>query len=137
MFVRSCREPIRSAASAINELRSRRKLRRAARASYANSLVDLRRFEEARSLLRTTMPVARRSLGEGHTTTLRIRWVYAQLLCKDANTLDDLREALNTFEETSQTARRVLGVTHPITTGIECELRRARAALRPPLAHLL
>ncbi len=83
------------------------------------------------------MPVARRSLGEGHTTTLRIRWVYAQLLCKDANTLDDLREALNTFEETSQTARRVLGVTHPITTGIECELRRARAALRPPLAHLL
>ena len=45
-------------------------------------------------------------------------------------TLDDLREAVTTLEETTQTARRVLGGAHPIAEGIEDELRQARAALR-------
>jgi len=33
-------------------------------------------------------------------------------------------------EETERTARRVLGGTHPVTTGIEGNLREVRAALR-------
>ena len=45
-------------------------------------------------------------------------------------TLDDLREAVAMLEETAQTARRVLGGTHPITVDIKDDLQNARAALR-------
>ena len=45
-------------------------------------------------------------------------------------TLDDLREAVTTIKETERTARRVFGGAHPVTTGIEEDLRDARAALR-------
>ena len=77
------------------------------------------------------MPAARRALGENKETTLRLRWSYAQSLCCDANaTLDDLREAVTTLEETERTARRVLGGAHPDTTRIEGSLREVRAALR-------
>ena len=48
----------------------------------------------------------------------------------DSAKLDDLREAVNTLEETARTARRVLGGAHPLTTWIEEDLRDARAALR-------
>ena len=44
-------------------------------------------------------------------------------------TLDDLREAVTTLEETERTARRVLGGAHPLTTGIAKPLRIARAIL--------
>ena len=56
--------------------------------------------------------------------------MYAKVLYKDDDaTLDDLRESVTTFEEIGRTARRVLGGAHPTTTGIEDELRNARAAL--------
>ena len=45
--------------------------------NYANGLVDLRRFEEAKSLLRKTIPIARRVLGDGHDLTLRMRSLYS------------------------------------------------------------
>ena len=45
-------------------------------------------------------------------------------------TLDDLREAVTTLEETERTARRVFGGAHPTHNGIEADLRNARAALR-------
>ena len=52
-------------------------------------------------------------------------------LYKDpAATLDDLREAVTTLEETTRTARRVLGGAHPIVVAIEQSLRNARGALR-------
>ena len=44
-------------------------------------------------------------------------------------TLDNLREAVATLEETERIARRVFGGAHPVTTGIERRLRNARAAL--------
>ena len=45
------------------------------------------------------IPVARRVLGEGHSVTLKMRWIYAMALHKDADaTLDDLREAVTTLE---------------------------------------
>ena len=57
-------------------------------------------------------------------------WQITRALYLDANAaLDDLREAATTLEETSQTARRVLGGTHPLTVEIEDDLRGARAAL--------
>ena len=56
---------------------------------------------------------------------------YGQALYLDTDaTLDDLREAVTTLEETEQIARRVLGGAHPLTRGIEGDMRNARAALR-------
>ena len=99
--------------------------------NYAASLLSLKRFEEAKALLRQTIPVARRVLGENNDMTLRIKWNYAMALYDDADaSLDDQREAVNTFEDTEQTARRVLGGAHPTTELIERSLHSARAALR-------
>ena len=76
------------------------------------------------------MPVARRVLGEGHQTTLKMRKVYAKTLYFDeGSTLDDLREAVTTLEDTERIARRVFGGAHPLTEGFEHYLREARAAL--------
>ena len=99
--------------------------------NYASSLVDLKRFEEAKSLLRTVLPVARRVLSESNEITLKMRWIYAKAHYKDSDaTLDDLREAVTTLEDAGRIARRVLGGAHPITMGIERHLRNAQAALR-------
>ena len=98
--------------------------------NYAISLCDLRRFEEAKALLRRTMPVARRVLGESDDLTLRMRWEYGRVLYKDDGaTLDDLREGVTTLEDLVPIVRRVFGGTHPTTAGIERALREARAAL--------
>ena len=99
--------------------------------NYAFSLLDLQRFEEARSLLRKMIPVARRTLGESKRLTLLLRWNYAKTLCLDTGaTFDDIREAVTTLEETERTARRVLGGAHPLTVDIEGNLRNARIMLR-------
>jgi hypothetical protein len=98
--------------------------------NYALSLNGLQRFKETKSLLRKTIPVARRVLGEGCDATLKMSWYYAAALFMDTGaTLNDLREAVTTLEDTEQTARRVLGGAHPLTTRIEYYLRDARAAL--------
>ena len=99
--------------------------------NYALSLLKLESYAEAKALTRKTMPVARRVLGENHEVTLRMRQMYAQLLCRDEGaTLDDLREAVSTLEEIEPIARRVLGSAHPYTRVIESNLRSARATLR-------
>ena len=99
--------------------------------NYAISLGNLERFEEARSLMRKLIPVVRRVLGEVNDLTLSLRTNYAMVLYKDpAATLDDVREAVNELEDTERTARQVLGGTHPLTTGFEGNLRRARELLR-------
>ena len=99
--------------------------------NYAASLCDNRRFEEAKALLRKTMPVARRVLGESHNYTLKMKWRYALALTKDASaSLGGLYEAVTTLEETERIARRVLGGAHPDVVGIGNSLRVARAALR-------
>ena len=99
--------------------------------NYASSLIHLECFEEAKSLMCKTMPVARRVLGDSHDTTLRTRWIYGQVLYRDpAATLDDLREAVTTFEDVERIAQRVVGGAHPLTKLFESHLRRARAALR-------
>ena len=47
----------------------------------------------------------------------------------DGATLDDLREAVTTLEETERAARRVLGGAHPVTEATERALRHSRAVL--------
>jgi hypothetical protein len=57
--------------------------------------------------------------------------IYVDALYSDAAaTLDDLREAATTLEDTARLARRVFGGAHPLTEGIEISLRNARAVLR-------
>jgi hypothetical protein len=74
--------------------------------------------------------MAQRILGESSDVTLRSRFLYALALYRDPGaTLDDLREAVTTLEETARTARRVLGGSHPLTEVVEFRLREARAAL--------
>ena len=95
-----------------------------------SSLVSLERFEEAGSLLLQWLPVARRVLGEGNGITIRMSKYYAKTLYQDDGaTLDDVRAAVTTIEDTAGTARRVFGDTHPFTRWVEDEVRAARAAL--------
>ena len=95
------------------------------------ALRNLRRFEEAKRLLRKILPIARRVIGKDDALTLAMRKLYAEALCQDDRaTLDDVREAATTLEDTERIARRVLGGTHPTTTAHEESLRAARAALR-------
>ena len=104
---------------------------RLAASNYANCLLEVRRFQEANSLLRKTIPVARRVLGESHDLTLTLKKVYADSLYEDDSaTLNDLREAVTTLEDAGRIARRVLGGAHPVTESIEDHLQDARAALR-------
>jgi hypothetical protein len=99
--------------------------------NYAETLNDLQRFEEAKPLLRKTIPVTRRVIGEGQELTLRMRWEYALALCRDNSaTFNDLRESVTTLEDTERTARRVFGGAHPIVVDMENDVRNARAALR-------
>ena len=56
-----------------------------------------------------------------------MRKIYARALYQaDGATLDDLREAVSTLEDTARTARRVLGGANPTTANIERDLQRAR-----------
>ena len=98
--------------------------------NYASTLNVLKRFEEAKALLRKTIPVARRVLGEGHRLTLKMRKNYAKVLFRDPSaTIDDLREAVTTLEDVGRIARRVFGGAHPLTGRIERSLHNARAML--------
>ena len=76
------------------------------------------------------MPVARRVLGEGNLITLWFMSTYAESLYSDPGaTLDDLREAVTTLEETERTARRVLGGAHPLVERTWEFLRSSRTIL--------
>ena len=98
--------------------------------NYSSSLVDLKRFEVAKALLRKTMPVARRVLGPEHRLAFKMRWVYARALYEDDRaTLDNLREAVATLEDAGRTARRVFGGAHPLTSAIGDNLQHAQATL--------
>ena len=99
--------------------------------NYADLLKNLNRLEEARSLLRRTIPVARRVLGESRELTLMMKKIYAEALYRNPGaTLDDLREAVRALEDLERTGRRVLGSSHPRVRAIEVSLGRSRAALR-------
>jgi len=84
------------------------------------------RGAENHIVLRKTIPVARRVLGENNDLTLRMRRTYAWALYKSggpparpwAATLDVIREVVTTLTEIERTARRVLGDGHPTTVNI-------------------
>ena len=98
--------------------------------NYASSLNHLKRYTEAKKLLRKALPAARRALGENHQLTLRIRSLYAIFLYEDPDaTLDDHREAVATLEFVAPTWRRVFGPSHPETPLVHGALEEAHKAL--------
>ena len=98
--------------------------------NYTNSLCRLERYAEAKALLRKTMPVAQRVLGENNELMLKMRWSFAEVLCRaDGATLGDTREAVATLEDLERTTQRVMGGAHPTTASIGRTLQNARAAL--------
>ena len=93
-------------------------------------LKSLGRFEEAKTMLRKTIPVARRVLGESHEIAIKMLWIHAGLLYKDDSaTLADLRGLVNTLEDSGRIARRVFGGAHPVVAGTQYHLGQSRAAL--------
>ena len=98
----------------------------------ANSLYRTRRFDEGKALLRKVIPVARRVLGKGNIDVVRLRWSYGCFLYRAPDaTLDDIREAVATLEETYGTVRRVFGAEHSYTREMDPkDIRFARAELR-------
>ncbi len=92
--------------------------------------MNLKRYEETKALFRKTMPVAQRVVGESHDLTRKMKIHYAMVLYLDPDaTLDDLREAVATLEDTERISRRVLGGAHPMTGAVESKMRDAKAAL--------
>ena len=92
--------------------------------------MKLKLFEEGKSLLRKTMPVARRVHGENHEITLKMLWIHAEVLHEDdSTTLDDLRKLVNTLEDSARGARRVYGASHPFAKGFLYHIEHSRAAL--------
>jgi hypothetical protein len=95
--------------------------------NYAWSLIDLRRFEEAKTLLQKMVLVAQRVHGETDIRTIKMQVSHASALCMDpCATLDDLQVAVTSLEERERIARRVLGGTHPLVLDIERKLQNAR-----------
>ena len=90
----------------------------------------LRRFKEAKSLTRKTIPVARRVLGENHERTLALRWIYANTLSmNESATVADLREAVTTLKSVEMSYKRVFGASHPETQKVQNVLNSAQATL--------
>ena len=99
--------------------------------NYAITLCELERYAETKAVLRKMMPVAQRFLGENNYLTLKMRGIHATVLYMNTDaTLDDLREAVTTLEDSERTARRILGSSHPTAAQFEHHLRNSRDALR-------
>ena len=100
--------------------------------NYGWTLATSGRCDEAKPLLRKMIPVAQRVLGNNDRLTLTMRSNYAQALCADDGaTLDDLRKAVTTLEDTARIARRVFGISHPAVSNIECTLQESQASSAP------
>ena len=95
--------------------------------NLAATLKKLNRYDEAKSLLLKTMPVARRILGESNELTLTIRWTSAVAL-RDADraSRDDMVEAVAILKEVLGTSLRMLGTDHPLSVRIRSALRLAQ-----------
>ena len=83
-------------------------------------------------MLEDTGRVARRVLGKGNIDVVRLRWSYGLFLFRSPDaTLDDIREAVATMEETYGTVRRVFGAEHSYTREMDPkDIRFAQAELR-------
>ena len=91
--------------------------------NYAIALLQLKRFEEAKRLLRKVIPVARRVLGTEHELTLSLREDLCRAILDGEPTANEKREALEMLKDTAGAMRRVLGPDHPDTLHAEKVLK--------------
>lgn len=96
--------------------------------NYAIFLIDLKRFEEAKGVLRKAIPVAHRIHGTDHTRTLSLREDFARATLYGGSSPEEKREALRMLEDTLGVIRRVLGAQHPETRRVQHELDRHQEA---------
>ena len=94
-----------------------------------DSLSGVCRLLEARESRVLSLRAPRRRLAGGERGSRLRTNITTALVNADGATLDDLREAVTTLEDTARIGRRVLGGAHPDVVGIEKSLRSARAAL--------
>merc|ERR1712032_241731 len=102
--------------------------------NYALNLLELRRFGEAKKLLRKTMPVAQRVLGNDHDVTLSIREDLCHATLNGGSSAEEKREALQMLEDTVAVIRRVMGPAHPDTLHAQEKLEIYRRKFPGPTA---
>ena len=96
--------------------------------NYAMVLLELQRFEEAKKVLRRTVPVARRVLGAEHALTLSLREDLSRATLGGASSAEEKREALRILEEVAGVMRRVFGPAHPETLRAQRQLEHYRGS---------
>ena len=97
--------------------------------NYAMLLITLRRFKEAKRLLRKVIPVARRVLGNEHNLTLSLCEDLSRATLLDGDSsAEEVREAVRALEDTLGVWRRVLGPQHPNTQRVQQNLEAYREA---------
>ena len=88
------------------------------------------RYREQKRLMNSTIPKARKSLGDDHELTLSCRQNYAASLLYAENMSPasqcDLREATKILEDVQKRCRRVLGANHRVTLAVQGDLNYAR-----------
>ena len=96
--------------------------------NYAQTLIRVERFADARAVGREIVQWAHRNPDSPHS--FHIVKALMDSLYKDPNaSADDLREAVEVFENIPATSSRVLGSAHPDTKNYEKALAKARKAL--------
>ena len=86
------------------------------------TLLRLKHLEEAKRVLRQTIPVARRALGAEHALTLSLREDLSRATLDGESSAEEKREALRMLEEVAGVMRRVLGPAHPDTVHAQGQL---------------
>ena len=100
--------------------------------NLSTSLVNNRKFAEARAFMPDQLALAKRVFGSDHPTTLDFQWGYSRAFTLDRDaSAEQLAEAVAILEKTLKTAQRVLGREHPGT----CNYRRDLAATRGEFAR--
>ena len=88
------------------------------------------RYREQKRLMESTIPKARKSLGDDHELTLSCRQNYAAALLYAENMSPasqcDLREATKILEDVQKRCRQVLGAKHRVTLAVQGDLNYAR-----------
>ena len=94
----------------------------------AMTLLDLRRFEEAKKVLRKVTPVSQRVLGTEDEQTLSLREDFARAILGGESSAEEKREALQMLEDTVAVMRRVFGPAHPETLRAQRQLEHYRGS---------
>lgn len=96
--------------------------------NYAQTLIRVERFADAQAIGREIVQWAHRNPDSPHS--FHIAKALMDSLYKDPNaSVDDLREAVEVFENIPATSSRVLGTGHPDTKNYEKALAKAKKAL--------